>query len=153
MAQLLETLRNQVMTSIWGRRFGLDKDGFIIGQKDGRVAIEDFSTTAAASASPYGTTRFTASGSSQQASYTLQALPVGGEKHFHQTSTSTGTQQVAMPSGVTLMAASDGSSAGFITFAGKGAGATLIALSTALYAVKSIVGSSTLGLVAFTTST
>src|SRR5882724_6438330 len=116
MAQLIETLRNQIMTSMWGRRFGFDKDGFIIGQKGGRDQIEDFTTTAASSASPFGTTRALASGSSQNSQYTLQVMPVGAMKILMQpTSTSTGVQTFTAASGVAFSNSSDGSTSAVIS--------------------------------------
>lgn len=154
MAQLLETLRNQIMTSMWGRRFGFDKDGFIIGQKGGRDQIEDFTTTAASSASPFGTTRALASGSSQNSQYTLQAMPVGVTKILMQmTSTSTGVQTFAAPTGVAFATSSDGSTSGFVSLLGRGAVATLQAVSSVLIACINVTGSSASPLVSFTTST
>lgn len=154
MAQLIETLRNSIVTSLWGRRGGIDKDGFLIGFKDQRLQIEDFTTTAASSASPFGTTRALASGSSQNSQYTLQAMPVGAMKILMQpTSTSTGVQTFTAASGVAFSNSSDGSTSAVISLLGKGASAMLQAVSSALIVCLNVSGSSASPLVSFTTST
>lgn len=154
MALLIETLRNQIMSSIWGRRLGLDKDGFVIGQKGPRDQIEDISTTAASSASPFGTTRVLTSGSSQNSQYTLQVMPVGAYKILMQpTSTSTGVQTFTAASGVAFANSSDGSTSAVISLLGKGAVAMLQAVSSTLIVCLNVTGSSASPLVSFTTST
>lgn len=151
-ALLLESLRNQYKTSIWGRRLGLDNNDFVIGLKGLRTQVEVFTTTAASSASPFGTTVAAASGSSQESAYTLQAIPVGGEKILRQVSSSTAGQMFTPAAGVSILTASDGSSLGQITLYGNGASAILQALSSLYYAVISQTGTTQAPLVLYSTT-
>lgn len=131
MASLLETMRNQIQTSIFGRRLGLDSNEFMVGPKDHRVQIEDISTTAATSCSNYGHTRFLTSGSSQTGVYTLQAPVPGVRKSFSLQSTSTGTMQVTATNAAFLSAS--GSSVAVVSLITGGAFADMIAVSTAYW--------------------
>ncbi|MHB0965511.1 MAG: hypothetical protein ACYC36_03565 [Bellilinea sp.] len=44
MAQSIETLRNKILTSIHGRRLGLDSDETIVGPKDVKRAVQDLTS-------------------------------------------------------------------------------------------------------------
>lgn len=135
MAISLDQLRNQIITSIFGRRLGLDKDEFTVGPKDHRVAIEDISTTAATSALPYGHTRVLTSGSSQTGVYTLQAPVPGVRKSFSLQSTSTGTMQFTATNAAFLSAS--GSSVAVLSLISGGAFCDLIAVTTNYWQVLS----------------
>lgn len=128
MAQSLDTLRGLILTSIFGRRLGLDDKECLVGPKDVRVAIEDISTTAATSALPYGHTRVLTSGSSQTGSYTLQAPIPGVRKSFSLQSTSTGTMQFTATNAAFLTAS--GTSAAVISLITGGAFVELMAVTT-----------------------
>ncbi len=131
MALTLEQLRSQIITSIFGRRLGVDKDEFLVGPKDHRLSIEDISTTAATSCQNYGHTRFLTSGSSQTGVYTLQAPVPGVRKSFSLQSTSTGTMQVTATNAAFLSAS--GSSVAVVSLITGGAFADMIAVSTAYW--------------------
>lgn len=135
MALSLEQLRNQIITSLFGRRHGIDKDEFVVGPKDMRVAIEDISTTAATSAINYGHTRVLTSGSSQTGVYTLQAPVVGVRKSFSLQSTSTGTMQFTATNAAFYSAS--GSSVAVISLISQGAFIDLIGVTTAFWQVLS----------------
>lgn len=131
MAISLEQFRNTIMTSLFGRRLGFNKDEFVVGTKDICVAIEDISTTAATSCINYGHTRFLTSGSSQTSNVTLQAPQVGVRKSFSLQSTSTGNQIITATAAAFL--AASGSSVAVINLQGGGAFVDMIAVSTAYW--------------------
>lgn len=135
MALSLESLRNVIKTSLFGRRLGLDNDEFLVGHKDNRVAIEDISTTAATSCINYGHTRFLTSGSSQLSNNTLQAPIPGVRKSFSLQSTSTGNQIITATNAAFL--AASGSSVAVINLQGGGAFVDLIAVTTAYWQILS----------------
>lgn len=153
MALSIEQLKNQILTSLFGRRIGFDKNDYLVGPKGLRDAVEDISTTAATSALPYGVTRVLTSGSSQTGSYTLQApAGEGVRKTLCLNSTSTGGQQFTATN-ATIYAASDGTSKAVVNLFAPGAAVTLVAVSTARWIVESLTGTSATPLVTFTTST
>ena len=163
MAFTVEQIKNEMITSVHGRRLGLDSNAFLTGPKDLRKAVEDITTTAATTASNYGLTRVLTSGSSQTGSYTVEAPVIGTRKMFFQQSTSTGTMAFKFSGGASVMGASVGTAGStVITLLGQGANACLEAVTTALWLlVNAAVGSSAGGAVPssnslgiqFTTST
>lgn len=81
MAQTLETLRSRIITSLFGRRVGLDKDETIVGPKGLKLAITDLTSASAAQALPaYGVVTTRLSGSmttATQPAFTL-SNPIPG---------------------------------------------------------------------------
>ena len=159
MALLIETLRNAYKTSLYGRRIGLDANDYIVGPPGMRVQVEDITTTAATSASPFGITRVLTSGSSQTGSYTLQAPIVGVTKTLLLNSTSTGGQQFTM-TGATVYNATAGTSSAVVNLYAPGASVQLTAVATDRWivtggnlAASSGTSASFQQLVTFTTST
>ncbi len=136
MAQLLETLRNQGQTSVYGRRLGLDQYECMIGPKAFRVPIRDIqSTTPNTAVENYGIINVLTSGSSQgPTQHTLSAPIPGVAVQIVMNTTSTGSQQFAAPSGVSILAASDGTTKATVNMLGQGGVATLMGLSTSRYA-------------------
>ncbi len=128
MAQSIDTLRGKILTSIFGRRLGLDDQEFLVGPKDHRGAIEDITSTAATSCVPYGHTRILTSGSSQTGNYTLQAPVPGVRKSFSLQSTSTGAQIVTATNAAFL--AASGTSVAVINLITGGAFVDMIAVTT-----------------------
>lgn len=152
MAQLLETLRNAVQTSIFGRRLGLDVNDALLGVKGLREPIEDLSSTAATSATNYGVTRVVLS-SSQTGSFTLQAPIPGLVKTLTLACTSTGGAQFTATNG-TIYTASAGTSSAVVNLFAPGAAVQLLAETTAVWRViGGSLGTTTTPLVTFTTST
>lgn len=153
MATLLEALRAKIRTSIHGRRIGLDDIDYLVGPKSLREQVEDISTTAATSASPFGVTRVLTSGSSQTGSYTLQAPIPGVRKTLVLNSTSTGGQQFTATN-ATIYSASDGTSKAVVNLYAPGAAVQLEAVTTDRWVVVGgSLGTTTTPLVTFTTST
>lgn len=142
MAQLIETLRSNNVTSLWGRRVGLQLDETMAGIKDVKLAIEDIQTTVPTTALAYGITRILTTGSSQGPVQHLLPAPIPGvRKHLVMNTTSTGSQQfLSTANGASILAASDGTTKSLINFVGQGGAVTLMGLTTAIWAVMASVG-------------
>jgi hypothetical protein len=150
---LLESLRSKILTSLYGRRFGIDQSGTVVGHLATREAVEVLNSTAASSAAYYGTTVVLTSGSSQTQVNTLQAPPGAGiAKTIFQASTSTGTAQFTASGGAAFLTATDGSSKAVLSVLGAGGMFTLVSLSSLYWAVTG-QSPSTAALTGFTTST
>lgn len=152
MAQSLETLRSNNITSLWGRRAGLQLDETLAGPKDLKLAIEDITTTVATTALAYGVTRIMTSGSSQGPTQHFLPAPIPGvRKYLQMHTTSTGSQQfLSTANGASILAASDGTTKSLINFVGQGGSVTLLGMTTAVWAV---VAQCSTGGVTYTTST
>lgn len=152
MAQSLETLRSNNITSLWGRRAGLQLDETLAGVKDLKLAIEDITTTVATTALAYGITRIQTSGSSQGPTQHFLPAPIPGvRKYLQMHTTSTGSQQfLSTANGAAILAASDGTTKSLVNFVGPGGSVTLMGLTTAVWAV---VAQCSTGAVTYTTST
>lgn len=152
MAQSLETLRSNNITSLWGRRLGIQLDETIAGAKDLKLAVEDITTTVPTTALAYGITRVLTSGSSQGPTQHFLPAPIPGvRKYLQMHTTSTGSQQfLSTANGASILAASDGTTKPLINFVGQGGSVTLMGLTTAVWAV---VAQCSTGGVTYTTST
>lgn len=151
MATLLETLRGQLLTSIFGRRLGIDPNEYLVGPKDIRKQIEDLTTTPTTVAA-YGMSLVTATGSSQGPVQHFLPAPVPGVlKHLALGTTSTGSHQfLSTANGASIKAASDGTTKSVINLVGQGGAVTLFGVSTAIWQV---IASVSTGGVTYTTST
>lgn len=137
MAQSLETLRSNNITTLFGRRLGLQFDETLAGAKEMKLAIEDIQTTVATTALAYGITRVLTSGSSQgPTQHNLPAPIPGVRKYILMDSTSTGSQQfLSTPNGASILCASDGTTKSLLNFLGQGGAVSLVGLTTAKWAV------------------
>lgn len=157
MAYSLTTLAAQRITSIHGRKLGVDQNGYLVGPPGLRTQVEDQQSTAGTSMPPNGVTRILTTGSSQCGIYTLQAPVVGARKRIVLTSSSTGGQMVKA-SGSALFYGCSVSTIGstVIQFLGRGAEVTLEAVSSVAWqlfgSMSSLVSSDHLN-ISFTTST
>lgn len=88
MAWSLEQIRGQIITSIFGRRLGLDKDDVLCGPHAVRLPIEDITTTNASTMAAFGITRLMSTPVSS-ATYTMATVPQGSQKIITQISSST----------------------------------------------------------------
>ncbi|SRR5258707_1790059 len=139
-AQLLDALRNQILTSLYGRRDGIDANEYNIGPKDFRVQIESIGTTAASSLTNYGITCLTCTIASS-AIYTLPGGAPGVQgKQIIQTSTSTLGYVIRAGSSVTFLTTA-GSSFNQMTFSAQGATQELVAISSLTWATKNTANS------------
>jgi hypothetical protein len=135
MANLLESIRNSIQTSIYGRRLGLTND-FLAGVRGTLDPIEDVQASAPSSAVPYGMTNILTSGSSQTGLFSLQAPPSAGiRKTLRLQSTSTGTQQFQL-SGPSIVIGASLTTLGatVISLVKQNAIANLLSLSTSVWA-------------------
>jgi len=152
MAQSLETLRNNNITSLWGRRLGLQFDETIAGAKELKLAVEDITSTVPTTLIGYGVTRVLTSGSSQGPVQHFLPAPVPGvRKIILMNSTSTGSYQfLSTANGASIIAASDATTKSLINFVGQGGVVQLVGLTTAIWAV---TAQASTGGVTYTTST
>lgn len=163
----LSGLRNQIITSLFGRRLGFTAGNssdvsveYLAGVRGVREQVEGWSaagstivsTSVATQLSPYGVSVVGATGASGTTGYVLSAPVPGVEKRiFCPTS---GYAVITLASGnfiTTVSTGSNGSTHTIITFAGKGNAVTLLGVSTAYYAVmpNQTVSSVTTGQVSF----
>lgn len=143
----LESLRNQMITSLFGRRIGLDINGAIVGPKDIRVAIEGFSSagstigsTSPATLSAFGVTvgGSVLSSGSTAASPACQQLPApipGVFKTLFNMTTAMMTIGTTAASAYFMSTGSAGSTYQYVTLWGKGASVQLLGLTTAFWGV------------------
>ncbi len=83
-----ETLRNQMITSMFGRRAGMDQQGYEVGEQDTRLPIDNITTTAPTSLVPNGASVLSCTAASSAIQSML--LAVGGVyKQITQISSST----------------------------------------------------------------
>lgn len=81
MASLLQTLRNSILDSIKGRKFGLDKDEYIVGPLAFKPQVLDLSSASTATAiPPYGITHLllTTAATSAAGGGFIMSAPVPG---------------------------------------------------------------------------
>ena len=134
MAILSETLRNLIMTSIRGRRLGLDKDDYLVGQRDIRRQVTNATTATTATAlSNYGIhTVVTTTNTVWTLASPVQGVPV----KIVTGSSSTGLHAI-VPTNATIVS-SNGSAGSSITLAGPGAFIELVGDSTSRWIVSGI---------------
>lgn len=137
MALSLTTIRNSILTSIHGRRLGLDKNDCLVGPRGVVLEIEDL-TTAPTTLSNYGIARIPAGFTSTQG-VVQHFLPVpipGVEKIIINQSTSTGSQQfLSTANGASINISSLGSTGGVVNIVGPGGRVHLVGLTTASWGV------------------
>ena len=142
MAQSLETLRNNRITSIHGRRLGLDKDETLVGPKAIKKSVLDLTSGSSAQAIPaYGYVAVRMSGSMTTASQPAFTIsnPIPGVDvavNYAQTSqaATAGSTAVAFIRASTAfyIQSTDGST-GVAVLVAQGGAFTLRGLSTDLY--------------------
>lgn len=135
MAATLDALRNEIVTSIWGRRIGLDKDGFVIGQTDYRLPVTNATSDTTGTVIPgYG---WTSVDTTTNDTWLLGPPVVGAFKYLYTGSTSTGIRTVTRNAATFAIRSSANSTAvGFIA-QGGGLLLTLFGVSSAIYGVVS----------------
>lgn len=158
MAQSLETLRNNIQTSIFGRRLGIDSDDFLTGFKAPKGVVEDLTTSTGTDVINYGVSRVTGLLSSQgPVQYRLDAPAPGVRKTLVLACTSTGSYQfLSTPEGASILCGSDGTTKSLVNLIGQGGAVILEGLTTAMWAVVGFGGFATTAMgtnVTYTTST
>ena len=133
MAYLLNAIRNEILTSIHGRRLGLDSSGFLIGHRGTRQQLVDAtSDTTGTVISGDGVTSVDTSTDDTW----LLAPPVKGAfKHLYTGSTSTGIRTIMRQDSSFAIRSSASSTLTTIVAQGGGLMLTLFGLTSAIYAV------------------
>ena len=123
LAQTREQYRNTIITTLYGRRAGMDNQGYECGEYDTRGVIDNIGTTVGTSCSPSGATVFSCT-SVSSATHTLLIGQVGVYKLLTQTCSSTLGIVVQFGSAAQLVTTA-GTSFNQITFQGQGHVASL----------------------------
>lgn len=123
-----EGLRNQMKTTMMGRRAGMDNNDYEVGEQDTRLPIDNISTTVPTSLSPNGFSNFSCT-SVSSAIHTLLAPVSGIYKQLTQISSSTLGIVVQFGANANIVT-SAGSSFNQLTLAGVGHCASLSCMST-----------------------
>ncbi len=147
-----ESLRNQIFTSLFGRRCGMDSAGYEVGEQDTRLPIDLISSTASGQTlSPNGFSLLASSTGGFAISLT-GAVP-GIYKQITQISSATGSSGFAVQFGTNAQIISSlGSSYNQILFAGLGHTANLTCVASGT-SVGSSVGGGGLWLITTTFTT
>jgi hypothetical protein len=127
----LEEARNQIITSLYGRRLGLDKDNRLIGIKGRREVITEATSNTTATQLPnFGIVTIA---SSNDITWVIEDPQIGCEVKILTGTTSTGNHYIQTDNAT--IKSSFGSTQTQIDFLGGGAGMTLVGLSTSLWGV------------------
>lgn len=144
MAQSLETLRSNNITSLWGRRLGLQFDETIAGAKDIKKAVQDLTSASTGTAlNAYGYVRVTGTSLLTSAQAFLLPLPIPGidltlqNTNADTSAASPGSTALTFirPSTSFVIMSSEGTTNTTINLT-PGSVVTLSGLSTGVYAVK-----------------
>lgn len=139
MALSIEGLRDKILTSIRGRRLGLDKDDFLVGVKGTRVPVTNAtSDTTATALLNHG---FQTVVSTTNDTWTLTDPVPGMTTRIAVGSSSTGLHSI-VPAAATIIS-SNGSAGSSIILSGPGAFIELMGASTGQWIVSSIRGTTT----------
>lgn len=135
MAFNLETLRNEAVTSIYGRRLGLDQVGRLIGHEGIRIpTVDATSDTTGTVITGHGFTQFDTSTDDTW----LLAPPVKGAfKYLYTGTTSTGIRTIKRQDNSFAIQSSANSTGTTIVAQGGGLLLTLFGVTSALYAIAS----------------
>ena len=148
MALNIETLRNKAVTTLFGRRMGLDIDEQVIGTKGVKIPYEDAtSDTTGTNISGYG---MTVVDSSTDDTWLLSNPKPGAFKYIYTGSTSTGIRTIKRADNTFAIRTSAISTATTIVAQGGGLWLELFGLSSALFAIVAKPGSTELAINATT---
>ncbi len=129
MALSLEALRSKILTSIFGRRLGLDTDGFLIGHKAERRQIHDATSDTTGTTIPnYG---FVSVETTTDDTWKLQDPTPGAQVTLYCQSTSTGIRTVSPVAAVIVTTA--GAAGSTISMTERGASITLFGVTTGIW--------------------
>lgn len=139
----LNGLRNLILTSLYGRRAGLDSSDYLVGPRAFREQVEGVlsagstivSTSVATNLSAYGISLVGATGASGTTAYNLSAPVTGLTKRLFNPTTGVANIGTTGAGAFICSTGSITSTYGNILLTGKGAMCELIALTTALWGV------------------
>lgn len=135
MAYSIDTLRNDIVTSLHGRRLGLDSGGRLIGHEGLRIPeVDATSDTTGTAIAGHGWTNVD---TTTDDTWTLSAPVKGAFKYLYTGSTSTGIRTIKRADNSFAIRTSANSTGTTIIAQGGGLLLTLFGLTSALYAVVS----------------
>lgn len=137
MAFSLEQIRNQIFTSIHGRRLGLDKDGFLAGPKDIRSPVTNATSDTTGTVLLNHGMHTVATTTNDV--WTLQDPVPGVQVRIATSTTSTGNHAI-VPAAATIIS-SNGTAGSSITMTRHGAFIELTGISTSQWIVTSMARS------------
>lgn len=133
MGYSINQLRNEIITSIHGRRLGLDTAGRLIGHEDIRIPITDAtSDTTGTNIAGYG---WTTVDTTTDDTWLLSAPVRGSFKYIYTGSTSTGIRTIKRADATFAIRSSANSTGTTIVAQGGGLMLTLFGVTSAIYAV------------------
>lgn len=143
MALSIDTMRDLIRTSLFGRRFGIDQDEFLVGQNGIKLVIADLTSASTATAIPAsGYVTITGTSLLTSAQTFLLTNPIAGAQvnitnlNANSSVGSPGSTALTMirPSTAFVIRSSEGSTGTTINLT-PGQSIVLVGLSTALYQV------------------
>ncbi len=135
MALSLETLRNQIVTSIYGRRLGFDSAGRLVGHEGERIRHDD--ATSDTTGTEIRGDGWTNVDTSTDDTWLLSNPIPGAFKYIYTGSTSTGIRTILRKDNTFAIRTSAASTLTTIVAQGGGLLLTLFGVSSALYAIVS----------------
>lgn len=133
MAFTLEQIRNQIRTSIYGRRLGLDDNQQLVGVKGTRIPV-NAATTATTAITITGDGFWTVD-TTTNTGWLLGQPVVGGFLYLNTGATSTGIRTITTVSTNWTIVSSANSTGTIITAQGGGITLTLFGITSAQYAI------------------
>ena len=135
MAISIDYLKDQIQTSVHGRKLGLDATGLIVGGQGERIPVTDATSGTTATTIPgYG---FTSVDTTTDDTWLLAAPVRGAFKYLYTGSTSTGIRTIKRADNSFAIQSSANSTGTTIVAQGGGLSLTLFGVSSAIYAVVS----------------
>lgn len=135
MAFSIETLRNEAVTTIYGRRLGLDSGGRLIGHEGLRIPVVDAtSDTTGTAITGHG---FTQVDTSTDDTWLLAPPVRGAFKYIYTGSTSTGIRTIMRNAATFVIQSSANSTGTTIVAQAGGLLLTLFGVASSIYAVVS----------------
>lgn len=141
MAITIQGLASKILTSIHGRRLGIDPDGFLVGSKPIRHQVSNATSDTTGTNIPNN--GFHTVSTTTNDTWTLTDPVAGCEVTIQTATTSTGNH-VVVPADATIVS-TNGVAGSSVIMQGVGAGITLRGISTSQWILTSRTGSTTAG--------
>lgn len=133
MAVNIETLRNEIITTVYGRRLGLDVAGRLVGHQGERIPVTDAtSDTTGTNITGYGWTNVD---TTTDDTWLLDNPIPGARKVIYTGSTSTGIRTIKRKDNTFALRTSAASTLTTIVAQGGGLALELFGISSAIYAI------------------
>lgn len=135
MAYLLNTIRNEILTSIVGRRLGIDAGGYLIGHRGERQQVTD--ATSDTTGTLITGDGWTSVDTTTDDGWSLAPPVKGAMKYIYTGSTSTGIRTIKRSAATFAIQTSANSTTTTIVAQGGGLLLQMFGVSSALYAIVS----------------